>query len=102
MRAALFYGVEKGLEIGSQPIPAPKEGDILVKIAAAGLCHSDLVTLSGQQKPKEGYPIIPGHEGESGRPFRHTLQIMLTEDFKQAGWLKRLDLESKASRLETA
>ncbi|KIX06724.1 uncharacterized protein Z518_04700 [Rhinocladiella mackenziei CBS 650.93] len=62
MKAALFHGVEGGLEIGTCPIPTLQAGDILIKVAAAGLCHSDLVTLSGQQTPKKGYPIIPGHE----------------------------------------
>jgi len=63
MKAALFYGPEKGLEIGytTKPVPAPNH--ILVKIKASSLCHSDF-TLLDNERPAPSYPIVPGHEGE--------------------------------------
>ena len=35
--------------------------DVLLKVGAAGLCHTDLYTLRGQN-PTVAYPIVPGHE----------------------------------------
>jgi len=63
MKAAL-YDKEKGLSIGTTAKPQPKARDLLVKIAAAGLCASDFACLYGQQIPVNGYPVIPGHEGK--------------------------------------
>ncbi len=42
-------------------LEGPGEGEVLVKVAAAGLCHSDLTTVMGQ-RPRT-LPIVGGHEG---------------------------------------
>ena len=43
------------------PVPEPGEGQVLVKIARAGICASDLATIHGVS-PIAAYPLIPGHE----------------------------------------
>lgn len=43
------------------PMPEPREGQALVKIARAGICASDLATIHGVG-PIATYPLIPGHE----------------------------------------
>lgn len=47
-------------EITRVPIPAPGAGEILVKVEAAGLCHTDLDILAGRYSAQ--FPRIPGHE----------------------------------------
>lgn len=54
-------------------LEGPGEGEVLVKVAAAGLCHSDLTTVMGQ-RPRT-LPVVGGHEGagvvvEVGRGVR--------------------------------
>ena len=43
------------------PMPEPREGQALIKIARAGICASDLATIRGVS-PIAIYPLIPGHE----------------------------------------
>jgi 2-desacetyl-2-hydroxyethyl bacteriochlorophyllide A dehydrogenase len=46
-----------------EPVPRPGEGQILVKVAAAGICLSDIETLKGTRPAAYvKYPVIPGHE----------------------------------------
>jgi 2-desacetyl-2-hydroxyethyl bacteriochlorophyllide A dehydrogenase len=45
------------------PAPAPGPGEVLVRVAAAGICGSDVDVLEGTRPPRYvRYPIIPGHE----------------------------------------
>jgi 2-desacetyl-2-hydroxyethyl bacteriochlorophyllide A dehydrogenase len=45
------------------PAPAPGPGEVLVRVAAAGICGSDVEVLEGTRPPRYvRYPIIPGHE----------------------------------------
>lgn len=69
MTAAVMY--EQGLPTPfseSQPfkieevdLEGPDEGEVLVEVRAAGLCHSDLSTVAGQRK--RTLPVVGGHEG---------------------------------------
>jgi S-(hydroxymethyl)glutathione dehydrogenase/alcohol dehydrogenase len=43
-------------------VEAPQEGEVLVEIKAAGLCHSDLHALEGSYDATGGFPAILGHE----------------------------------------
>ena len=45
------------------PAPTPGAGQILVKIAASGVCHTDLHAADGDWPVKPKPPFIPGHEG---------------------------------------
>ena len=68
MRAAVLrqsglprpYASSKPLNIEEIDLEAPREGEVLIQIKAVGLCHSDLVAISGERgKPM---PIVIGHE----------------------------------------
>ena len=42
MKAAIFYGSDQPLAVEEVPTPEPGAGQILLKVAACGVCHSDL------------------------------------------------------------
>jgi S-(hydroxymethyl)glutathione dehydrogenase/alcohol dehydrogenase len=62
MRAAVAFEAGKPLEIEEVELAAPKEGECLVRLAAAGVCHTDAYTLSGAD-PEGVFPVVLGHEG---------------------------------------
>lgn len=43
------------------PQPVPRPGEILIKVRACGICHTDLHTVEGEIRPPS-LPIIPGHQ----------------------------------------
>jgi propanol-preferring alcohol dehydrogenase len=49
------------LEFTEVPIPTPGDGDVLIKISACGVCHTELDEIEGRTPPP-GYPIVPGHQ----------------------------------------
>ena len=51
---------EMPLELAELPTPQPKAGEILVKVAACGVCHTELDEIEGRLPPK--LPVILGHE----------------------------------------
>ena len=51
---------EKPLELVELPIPEPGDRQILVKVLACGVCHTELDEIEGRLRPK--LPIILGHE----------------------------------------
>ncbi|MDQ0008720.1 propanol-preferring alcohol dehydrogenase [Luteibacter jiangsuensis] len=63
MKAAVVTAFGKPLEIQEVPIPRPGPGDLLVKIEACGVCHTDLHAAEGDWPVKPKPPFIPGHEG---------------------------------------
>jgi alcohol dehydrogenase, propanol-preferring len=62
MKAAVFYGPEKGLKIEDVPVPKITPDQILVKVAACGVCHTDLHYLEHGVPTFKKPPIILGHE----------------------------------------
>ena len=62
MKAAVLRKLGQGLKIERLPIPEPGPGEILVKVAACGVCHSDLHAIDGDWSPPPVLPLIPGHE----------------------------------------
>ena len=60
MKAALCTKPGK-IEVTDADMPEPKEGEVLVKVKATGLCGSDVDGYLGRH-PMIGYPIIMGHE----------------------------------------
>lgn len=50
-----------GFEIAEREIPKPGAGQVLIKVQACGVCHSDVLTKEGLW-PGIQYPRIPGHE----------------------------------------
>ncbi len=49
------------LELIDMPTPEPGEGEILVKISACGVCHTELDEIEGRTPPG-AFPMIPGHQ----------------------------------------
>ena len=62
MRAAVFYEYNAPLRIDDITLDKPKRGEVLVKVAASGVCHSDLSVMNGIL-PFPPPPAILGHEG---------------------------------------
>lgn len=52
---------QKPLKLAELPIPEPGPGQILIKVSACGVCHTDLHTVEGDLELKK-VPVIPGHQ----------------------------------------
>jgi alcohol dehydrogenase, propanol-preferring len=64
MQAARMYGYREPLRVEEVPLPEPAPDEILLKVAATGMCRSDYQLLDGYFEgpfPVE-FPYIPGHE----------------------------------------
>ena len=62
MKAWLFDAVHAPLRQEDVPVPVPGEGEVLVRVKAAGLCHSDVGYLEGAIPTIIPFPFILGHE----------------------------------------
>lgn len=62
MRAAVFYGPHMPLRVEDMPVPALDAGEVLVKVAACGLCHTDLHYIDHGVPTVKTPPMILGHE----------------------------------------
>lgn len=63
MRAAIVHTFGQPLAIEDVPTPEPGPGEVLVKVEASGVCHTDLHAARGDWPVKPRLPFIPGHEG---------------------------------------
>ncbi len=61
-RAAVAWEAGKSLEIEEIELAGPQEGEVLLRVVASGVCHTDAYTLSGSD-PEGVFPVILGHEG---------------------------------------
>jgi len=61
-RAAVAWEAGKPLSIEEVDIDGPKAGEVLIRLVATGVCHTDAYTLSGSD-PEGAFPSILGHEG---------------------------------------
>nr|WP_028670457.1 S-(hydroxymethyl)glutathione dehydrogenase/class III alcohol dehydrogenase [Saccharospirillum impatiens] len=61
-KAAIAWGPGQPLSIEEIDVMPPKAGEVLVRIVATGVCHTDAFTLSGDD-PEGNFPAILGHEG---------------------------------------
>ena len=62
IKAAVAFEAAKPLVIEEIELAPPKAGEVLVKLAATGVCHTDAYTLSGRD-PEVLFPSVLGHEG---------------------------------------
>ena len=62
MQAAVIREFGAPLAIEEVPVPEPGPGQVLVRVAASGVCHTDLHVADGDWKVKPDLPLIPGHE----------------------------------------
>ncbi len=63
MKAAVVRAYRQPLVLEDVPIPEVGPGQILVKLAACGVCHTDLHAADGDWPVQPPLPFIPGHEG---------------------------------------
>lgn len=61
-RAAIALAAGKPLELAEIDVQGPKAGEVLVRIVATSVCHTDAYTLSGAD-PEGVFPAVLGHEG---------------------------------------
>ncbi len=62
MRAAVVRQFGEPLVIEERPIPEPGPRDLLVRVVASGVCHTDLHAARGDWPVKPRLPFVPGHE----------------------------------------
>jgi propanol-preferring alcohol dehydrogenase len=62
MKAAVVRQFGRPLVIEDIPVPVPGPGEILVKVVACGVCHTDLHAADGDWPVKPTPPFVPGHE----------------------------------------
>jgi S-(hydroxymethyl)glutathione dehydrogenase/alcohol dehydrogenase len=61
-KAAVAWEAGKPLVIEEIEVAAPKAGEVLIRMVATGVCHTDAFTLSGDD-PEGVFPSVLGHEG---------------------------------------
>jgi propanol-preferring alcohol dehydrogenase len=62
MKAAVVHAFGQPLQIEELPVKEPQIHQILVKVIASGVCHTDLHAASGDWPVKPKLPLVPGHE----------------------------------------
>jgi propanol-preferring alcohol dehydrogenase len=63
MRVAVVREFGEPLVMEDRPLPEPAAGEVLVRIEASGLCHTDIHAAHGDWVIKPTPPFVPGHEG---------------------------------------
>lgn len=61
-KAAVAWGPGQPLSIEEVDVMSPQAGEVLLRVVASGVCHTDAFTLSGDD-PEGIFPVILGHEG---------------------------------------
>lgn len=62
MKAAVVRKFGQPLVIEDRPVPRPGRGQVVVKVVASGVCHTDLHAADGDWPVKPKPPFVPGHE----------------------------------------
>jgi propanol-preferring alcohol dehydrogenase len=83
---------ESPLAFVELPRPIPGEGELLVRVSACGVCHTELDEIEGRTPPGS-YPIVPGHQvvgrvegaGEAGSRFRSGERVGVAWIFSACG-----------------
>ena len=61
MKAAILYEPNKPMRVEEVTIDDPQDHEVMVKLVATGICHSDLLLMKGEVPTQ--YPVVAGHEG---------------------------------------
>ncbi len=88
-RAAVAWEAKSPLSIEEIDVAGPKKGEVLLKVVASGVCHTDAFTLSGDD-PEGAFPVVLGHEGgcevvecgegvKSLKPGDHVIPLYIPE-----------------------
>jgi alcohol dehydrogenase, propanol-preferring len=62
VKAAIFHGPDRPLELQEILTPAPGPGELLVRVSACGVCHTDLHYLDHGTPTFKSPPLVLGHE----------------------------------------
>jgi D-arabinose 1-dehydrogenase-like Zn-dependent alcohol dehydrogenase len=68
MKAAVYHGANRPLELTEVPDPIAKRDEVVVRVAGCGLCHTDLHYLDHGVKTFKSPPLILGHGLLPARP----------------------------------
>ena len=63
MKAAVVVAFDQPLEVVDRKIPSPGPGQVLIRMEACGLCHTDIHAAHGDWPVQPTPPFVPGHEG---------------------------------------
>ena len=63
MKAAVVHEFKEPLSLEERPIPKAGPDEVVFKVEASGLCHTDIHAAHGDWPVKPSLPFIPGHEG---------------------------------------
>ena len=63
MKAAVVTSFSEALEIVERDTPEPGVGQVLIRLEACGLCHTDIHAARGEWPVQPTLPFVPGHEG---------------------------------------
>lgn len=58
---AVWFPSPNDVSVGNLPDPEPGHGEVLVRVKASGICHTDIEVMRGNYGTST-YPIVPGHE----------------------------------------
>ena len=58
---AVWFPSRNDVRVGTLPVPDLGQGEVLVRVKASGICHTDIEVMRGNYG-KSTYPIVPGHE----------------------------------------
>lgn len=102
MKAAVLAQTNRPLQIISGiALPVPQRGQVLVKLAYSGVCHSQLMEVRGARGPDAYLPHLLGHEG-SGKVLAigDGVSKVAPGDLVVLGWIKGAGLDSGGVRYD--
>jgi propanol-preferring alcohol dehydrogenase len=85
---------EAPLELVEMPVPEPGDGEVLLRVSACGVCHTELDEIEGRTPPLF-FPMMLGHE-VVGRVEK------LGRDAVAVGWMERSAIHRLGNRAPTA
>lgn len=102
MKAAVLVQTRQPLEIVSGiALPAPQRGQVLVKLAYSGVCHSQLMEVRGARGPDAYLPHLLGHEGSAKvLAIGEGVSKVAPGDMVILGWIKGAGLDGGGVRYE--
>ncbi len=95
MKAAVLTELQKPLEILNLEVPSLTKGQVLVDLIYSGLCHSQVMEITGQRGPDNYLPHLLGHEGVGiVRTVGEGVQKVKEGDIVVLGWIRGEGLEA--------
>lgn len=101
-RAAVLYRTNEPLQIEELEIPTLGKGQVLVKLASAGICRTQLLEFRGQKGEDRFLPHLMGHEGSATvvdvGPDTSKLKV---DDFVVLSWIKGIGADTRGPVYKT-